>query len=44
MEVKEYRVKAYALLVKKGIRSIESLPSAYRVPVAEYIVKQEEEE
>lgn len=42
MEVKEYMVKCYALLVKAGRRDIESLPEAYQIPVAEYLAKQEE--
>lgn len=41
--VKEYMVKAYALLVRTGKREIETLPAAYRTAVAEYLAKQEEE-
>ncbi|WP_269724331.1 CD1375 family protein [Paenibacillus sp. oral taxon 786] len=40
--IKEYMVKAYAILVKGGRRDIESLPEAYRIPVAEYLAEQEE--
>ena len=40
--VKEYMVKAYAVLVKGGRREIETLPEAYQIPVAEYLASQEE--
>lgn len=40
--VKDYLVKAYAILVKGGRREIETLPEAYQIPVAEYLVQQEE--
>lgn len=35
-------VNAYAVLVKGGRREIETLPELYRIPVAEYLVAQEE--
>ena len=42
MNVKEYMVKVYAVLVKAGTREPEKLPEAYQVPVAEYLAKEEE--
>ena len=40
--VKDYLVKAYAILVKGGRRELETLPEAYQIAVAEYLVSQEE--
>lgn len=40
--IKEYMVKAYAILVKGGRRDIETLPTDYQMPVAEYLAMQEE--
>ena len=40
MTVKEYMLPVYALLVKGGLRTIESLPEVYQVPVAEYLAAQ----
>ncbi len=42
--VKDYIVKVYAYLVKNGKREIDTLPEAYAIPVAEYIVELEESE
>lgn len=43
MQVKEYMVKCYAVLVKNDKREIETLPEAYIIPVAEYLAKEVEE-
>jgi hypothetical protein len=40
--VKDYLVKAYAILVKGGRRELDTLPEDYQIPVAEYLVTQEE--
>lgn len=40
MQVREYMVPVYGLLVKTGKREIESLPEVYQIPVAEYLVSQ----
>lgn len=40
--IKEYMIKAYAILVKGGRRDIETLPEDYQIPVAEYLASQEE--
>ncbi|MEF2965685.1 CD1375 family protein [Paenibacillus sp. M1] len=39
MEVKAYMVHAYAMLVKGGRRTIESLPPEYQAPVTEYLAE-----
>lgn len=41
--VYQYMIPVYALLVKAGARTIESLPEKYQVPVAEYLAKQIED-
>lgn len=38
----EYMVKVYAFLVKHEKRTLESLPEAYQVPVAEYLASEAE--
>ena len=35
--VYNYMIKVYAYLVQAGKRTIESLPEAYQLPVAEYL-------
>ena len=35
--VYEYMIPVYAFLVKHEKRTLESLPEAYQVPVAEYL-------
>ncbi len=40
--VKPYMVRAYAFLISEGRRTIESLPEAYRIPVAEYLAAENE--
>ena len=42
MIVKAYMVPVYAVLVKAGKRTVDSLPEAYIIPVAEYLAAQEE--
>ncbi|MGG1442158.1 CD1375 family protein [Brevibacillus laterosporus] len=42
MTVKEYMIPVYSVLVKAGRREIETLPEAYQVPVAEYLIKKTE--
>ncbi len=41
-EVKQYMVKVYAYLVKRGKRELESLPTEYQDPVAEHLAANEE--
>lgn len=43
MQVKQYMISVYAVLVKNGKREVEELPEAYIIPVAEYLAAQEEE-
>ena len=38
-----YLIPVYATLVKYGRRTIESLPEAYRVPVAERLAAENED-
>lgn len=40
--VYQYMIPVYALLVKAGSRTIESLPKQYQIPVAEYLAAQVE--
>lgn len=40
--VQQYMIPVYALLVKAGVRTIDSLPAAYQIPVAEYLAAQVE--
>ncbi|WP_255425161.1 CD1375 family protein [Sporosarcina obsidiansis] len=42
--VYQYMVPVYGLLVKAGVREIESLPKQYQVPVAEYLSAEVEKE
>ena len=35
--VQKYMIPVYAFLVKSNLRSIESLPVDYQIPVAEYM-------
>lgn len=44
MKVREYMIPVYALLIKAGRRTIESIPEIYQIPVAEYLASQIEEE
>lgn len=39
-----YMVPIYAFLVKAGSRTIEQLPNAYQLPVAEFLVTEAEAE
>ena len=39
MVVKESMVRIYADLVRKGRRTIDSLPEAYQEPVREYLAE-----
>lgn len=38
--VYDYMVDVFGFLVKMGRRTIESLPTEYQVPVAEYLANQ----
>lgn len=40
--VYSYMIVIYAFLVKQGRRSIESLPEAYQLPVAEHLAAENE--
>lgn len=42
--VYDYMIKVYAFLVKQEARTVESLPEAYRIPVAYYLAGQIEEQ
>lgn len=42
--VQKYMIPVYAFLVKSNLRSIESLPVDYQIPVAEYMASLVEED
>lgn len=44
MQVREYMIPVYGLLVKTGKREIESIPEVYQIPVAEFLASQIESE
>lgn len=44
MTVKEYMIPVYAVLIKAGKRTIETIPEIYQIPVAEYLANEVEKE
>ena len=41
--VYQYMIPVYAFLIKAELRTMESLPTQYQVPVAEYLANEAEE-
>lgn len=42
--IQKYMIPVYAFLIKSDLRSIESLPLDYQIPVAEYMAGLVEED
>lgn len=40
--ISNYMIEIYAFLIANGARTIESIPSIYQAPVAEFMAKREE--